>query len=97
MYSAEASVQSAEKALANTKLYAPISGTIVSLVEPSARRFGQRRVHVVEQREQQLFVELRLGRGGTGTTAGSLGGSGSSSSIELRRAASSGRARSPRS
>lgn len=83
VYSAEASVQSAKTALANTKLYAPITGTIVSLASlspgnsVSAGSTGSASTSSTSSNGSSSASTT----GGTGgTTAGTLGGSTSSSS-----------------
>ena len=77
--SAKASVQSAEGGLANTKLYAPIKGTIVSLasLQPGDSVTGG---STSSSSSSSTSSSSSSASGGTGTTAGSLGGSGSSGS-----------------
>jgi membrane fusion protein, macrolide-specific efflux system len=77
--SAEASVHSAEQGLANTKLYAPISGTIVSLasLQPGDSVTGG---SSSSSSASSSASSSSSASGSTGTTAGSLGGSGSTGS-----------------
>ena len=80
VYSAEANLRSAETSVANTKLYAPTSGTIVSLstLQPGDQvSSGTSNSGVAGSSSGGSSS----GNSGTGAaTAGSLGGSGSSSS-----------------
>jgi multidrug efflux pump subunit AcrA (membrane-fusion protein) len=77
--SAQASVHSAEEGLANTKLYAPITGTIVSLasLQPGDSVSGGSNS---SSSASSSSSSSSSASGGTGTTAGSLGGSGSTGS-----------------
>jgi multidrug efflux pump subunit AcrA (membrane-fusion protein) len=77
--SAQASVHSAEEGLANTKLYAPIAGTIVSLasLQPGDSVTGG---STSSSSASSSPSSSSSASGGTGTTAGSLGGSGSTGS-----------------
>ena len=74
--SAKASVHSAEQALADTKLYAPITGTIVSLasLQPGDSVSGG------SNSSSSASSSSSSSSSGGGTTAGSLGGSGSTGS-----------------
>jgi macrolide-specific efflux system membrane fusion protein len=82
VYSAEAGVKSAEAALAATKLYAPISGTIVSVAtlapggSVSAGTTGSASTSTSTSTTASSGSSTA---GGAGTTAGSLGGSSSTS------------------
>jgi multidrug efflux pump subunit AcrA (membrane-fusion protein) len=77
--SAQASVHSAEQGLANTKLYAPISGTIVSLagLQPGDSVTGG---STSSSSASSGSSSSSSASDATGTTAGSLGGSGSTGS-----------------
>jgi membrane fusion protein, macrolide-specific efflux system len=78
VYSAEANVQNAKTALAHTKLYAPMSGTIVSLASLSpgdAVSAGS-----TSSSSTGSSSSGSSSTGSSGTTAGGLGGSGTSSS-----------------
>ena len=77
--SAQASVHSAEQGLANTKLYAPIAGTIVSLasLQPGDSVTGG---STSSSSASSNSSSSSSASGSTGTTAGSLGGSGSTGS-----------------
>ena len=77
--SAQANVHSAEQGLANTKLYAPIAGTIVSLasLQPGDSVTGG---STSSSSSSSSSSSGSSAAGGTGTTAGSLGGSGSTGS-----------------
>jgi multidrug efflux pump subunit AcrA (membrane-fusion protein) len=77
--SAQASVHSAEEGLANTKLYAPIAGTIVSLasLQPGDSVTGG---STSSSSASSSSSSSSSASGATGTTAGSLGGSGSTGS-----------------
>lgn len=72
-------MHSAEQGLANTKLYAPITGTIVSLasLQPGDSVTGG---STSSSGASDSSSSSSSASGGTGTTAGSLGGSGSSGS-----------------
>ena len=76
--SAKASVHSAEQALADTKLYAPITGTIVSLasLQPGDSVSGGSNSSSSASSSSSSSSSAT----GGGTTAGSLGGSGSTGS-----------------
>jgi len=76
--SAKASVHSAEQGLANTKLYAPITGTIVSLasLQPGDSVSGGSNSSSSASSSSSSSSSAT----GGGTTAGSLGGSGSTGS-----------------
>ena len=83
VYGAQASVQNAETALANTKLYAPTSGTIVSLASLSPG--GAVSAGATSNASSSSSASGSSSSGGSGTSgagasAGSLGGSGGSSS-----------------
>jgi multidrug efflux pump subunit AcrA (membrane-fusion protein) len=77
--SAQAGVHSAEEGLANTKLYAPIAGTIVSLasLQPGDSVTGG---STSSSSASSSSSSSSSASGATGTTAGSLGGSGSAGS-----------------
>jgi multidrug efflux pump subunit AcrA (membrane-fusion protein) len=77
--SAKASVHTAEEGVANTKLYAPITGTIVSLagLQPGDSVSGGSNS---SSNASSSSSSSSSATGGTGTTAGSLGGSGSTGS-----------------
>lgn len=79
VYSAEANLRSAETSVSNTKLYAPTSGTIVSLstLQPGDQVSGGSSSNAAAGSSSGGSSS---GSSGTGTTAGSLGGSSSSSS-----------------
>jgi multidrug efflux pump subunit AcrA (membrane-fusion protein) len=79
VYAAQASVNSAETALNNTKLYAPVSGTIASL---SSLTPGQAvsSGSGSSSSSSDDSSSSSTGSSGGGITAGSLGGSSSSSS-----------------
>jgi multidrug efflux pump subunit AcrA (membrane-fusion protein) len=82
VYSAEATVNNAKTALAATKLYAPISGTIVSLANlapGNAVAAGSTSAAAPATSTSGLSSTSSTGNT-AGTTAGSLGNSGSSSS-----------------
>ena len=72
-------MHSAEEGLANTKLYAPIAGTIVSLasLQPGDSVTGG---STSSSSASSSSSSSSSASGGTGTTAGSLGGSGSTGS-----------------
>jgi macrolide-specific efflux system membrane fusion protein len=85
--SAQAGVDNAESALSNTKLYAPISGTIVSLASlspgdtVSAGSTGNASTSGTSSASTGTSSSTGSSTGGsTGTTAGSVGGSSSSTS-----------------
>ncbi len=82
VYGAEANVQSAEQALANTKLYAPTSGTIVSLASllPGDSVSAGSTSDASSASSSSSSSSSSGGFTGGSTTAGSLGGSSSSSS-----------------
>ena len=77
--SAQASVHSAEEGLANTKLYAPTAGTIVSLasLQPGDSVTAG---STSSSSASSSSSSSPSATGATGTTAGSLGGSGSNGS-----------------
>ena len=77
--SAQASVHSAEEGLANTKLYAPIAGTIVSVasLQPGDSVTAG---STSSSSASSSSSSSSSTTGATGTTAGSLGGSGSTGS-----------------
>ncbi|MBV9605032.1 MAG: HlyD family efflux transporter periplasmic adaptor subunit [Solirubrobacterales bacterium] len=78
VYSAQAGVHNAETAVTNTKLYAPVSGTIASL---SSLTPGDAVSGGSGSSSSGSSSSSSSGSGsGSGTTAGSLGGSGSSGS-----------------
>lgn len=84
VYGAEASVNSAETALSETKLYAPISGTITSManLEPgdSVSAGSTSNAASASSSSSSSSSSGTGGLAGGTTSAGSLGGSGSSSS-----------------
>jgi multidrug efflux pump subunit AcrA (membrane-fusion protein) len=81
VYSAEASVTSAQTALAATKLYAPISGTIVSLANLApGDSVSAGSTSSASTSSTSSSGSGSSTSGGAGTTAGGLGGSSSSSS-----------------
>jgi multidrug efflux pump subunit AcrA (membrane-fusion protein) len=83
VYSAEASVKTATTALAATKLYAPISGTIVSLANLSpgdSVSSGSTSSASGSTTSSSGSSSTSTTGGSAGTTAGSLGGSSSSTS-----------------
>ncbi|HTX30639.1 MAG TPA: HlyD family efflux transporter periplasmic adaptor subunit [Solirubrobacteraceae bacterium] len=84
VYGAQANVDNAEQALANTKLYAPVSGTIASMADlvPGDSVTGGSTSNAASSSSSSSSTS-GSGTGGTGSstsTAGSLGGSSSSSS-----------------
>jgi multidrug efflux pump subunit AcrA (membrane-fusion protein) len=80
VYGAEASVNTAKTALANTKLYAPVSGTVVSVANLSpGNSVSAGSTGSASTSSTSSSGSPTGGGGGAGTTAGSLGGSSSSS------------------
>jgi membrane fusion protein, macrolide-specific efflux system len=88
VYAAQTSLHTAETALTNTKLYAPVSGTIASLSSLTA---GDAVSGGGSGSSSSSGSSLSSsGSSGTGTTAGSLGGSSSSGSSGSGSSGSSG-------
>jgi multidrug efflux pump subunit AcrA (membrane-fusion protein) len=88
VYSAEENVHSAETALANTKLYAPTGGTIVSLSSLSPGNAVS--AGSTSSPSTGASQSGSSPSGSSGTTAGSLGGSGASSSSSSGSSSSGG-------
>jgi multidrug efflux pump subunit AcrA (membrane-fusion protein) len=80
VYSAEASLHNAETGVNNTKLYAPVSGTIASLSSLTPGDSVSGGSGSSSSSTGSSSSSSSSGSSGSGSTAGSLGGSGSSSS-----------------